>query len=215
MNIYVDESGDLGWTFDKPYLNGGSSRFLTIAHLIVPKISSHLPKRKVRELYRKLNQPANKELKSTKLSISDRVYFANSAVRLLTKNKKIKIVAITVRKENVWNHIRSDANKLYNYMIGLVLLKEIKSSPNITFIPDKRTIKVKSGNSLVDYLQTQLWFEHNSQTIIQNLPSESHVNLNLQFVDYIANVIWRRYELNDYKAFNILKNKIKLYHLFF
>jgi hypothetical protein len=34
--IYLDESGDLGWKFDGPYLGGGSSRYLTITALCVP-----------------------------------------------------------------------------------------------------------------------------------------------------------------------------------
>lgn len=40
MNVYFDESGDLGWSFDKPYGAGGSSRYLTIAFLIIPKLSA-------------------------------------------------------------------------------------------------------------------------------------------------------------------------------
>lgn len=52
MNLYIDESGDLGFTFDKPYRIGGSSRYLTIAFLLVPKELSHLPKRVVKKLYK-------------------------------------------------------------------------------------------------------------------------------------------------------------------
>lgn len=36
MNVYLDESGDLGWVLDKPYRNGGSSRFMTIAFVACP-----------------------------------------------------------------------------------------------------------------------------------------------------------------------------------
>jgi hypothetical protein len=35
IQIYLDESGDLGWRFDKPYRYGGSSRYLTIVSLII------------------------------------------------------------------------------------------------------------------------------------------------------------------------------------
>lgn len=50
--IYVDESGDLGWSFDLAYGRGGSSRYLTIAAMILPEMLDHLPERKVRHLYR-------------------------------------------------------------------------------------------------------------------------------------------------------------------
>jgi len=90
----------------------------------------------------------------------------------LARNPDIEIWAITVKKENVQEHIRKDPNKLYNYMIGLVLLDRIRQKPVVTFIPDKRSIKVESGNSLVDYLQIKLWFDLNVSTIIHNNPKK-------------------------------------------
>jgi len=215
MNIYVDESGDLGFRFDKPYGKGGSSRYLTIAFLVVPKNLSHLPKRIVRDLYRRAKQPPGKELKSTQLTLHDKVFFANKTVGLLALNPQIKIFAITVKKSKVKRHIRKDANKLYNYMISLVLPDRIKRQPQINFIPDKRSIKVQSGNSLADYLQIKLWFELGSKTQITNMPQESHNELNLQFIDFISNIIWRKYEKSHDIAYNIIRKKIKLTHLFF
>ena len=85
----------------------------------------------------------------------------------------------------------------------------------VDFIPDPRTIKVKSGNSLVDYLQIKLWFEHNSATVIRHTPVESHQSLNLQFVDFISHIIWSRYEFNESSAFNIVKSGLLIKHLFF
>lgn len=49
-SIYLDESGDLGWSLDKPYKNGGSSRYLTLAAVIVPTAKSHVITRVVRGL---------------------------------------------------------------------------------------------------------------------------------------------------------------------
>ena len=84
-------------------------------------------------------------------------------VKLLKKHPEIKIFAITVYKKRVATHIRADANKLYNYMVGLALLQRIKKIPHVTFVPDARSIKVRSGNSLVDYLHTEIWFKLNSK----------------------------------------------------
>ncbi|MBW2014488.1 MAG: DUF3800 domain-containing protein [Deltaproteobacteria bacterium] len=215
MNLYLDESGDLGFTFDKPYRYGGSSRHLTIAFLLVPKELSHLPKRIVKKLYQRKKQPTSKELKGPDLIPRDRLFLANKIVNLLDNHPGIEAFAITVYKKNVEDHIRRDANKLYNYMTSLVLLDKIKDKPNITFIPDKRSIKVQSGNSLVDYLQTKLMFEFNSKTIIENEPQESHKVLNLQLVHFITNFIWKKYEDNHYPEYNILKQKVQLTHLFF
>ncbi len=215
MNLYLDESGDLGFTFDKPYRYGGSSRHLTIAILLVPKELSHVPKRIVKKLYQRKKQPTSRELKGPDLIPGDRLFLANKIVSLLANHPSIEVFAITVYKKRVEDHIRRDANKLYNYMTSLVLLDKIKDKPNITFIPDERSIKVQSGNSLVDYLQTKLMFEFNSKTIIENKPQESHKVLNLQLVHFIANFVWKKYEDNSSPEYNILKQKVQLTHLFF
>ncbi len=79
MNLYLDESGDLSWTFDKPHRAGGSSRYLTIATLIVPKDLSHLPKKIVKEIYLDRKQSTAYELKGKDLSVAEK---KSSSLRL-------------------------------------------------------------------------------------------------------------------------------------
>lgn len=215
MYVYIDESGDLGWKFDKPYRSGGSSRFLTIAYIIIPSALKHLTKREIIKFYQKYNLDPKKEFKGNSLNKDQTLYFCNRVITLLNKNSEIEIGAMTVKKENVLPHIRNDSNKLYNYMINLALIKKIKHFPNINFCPDPRTIKVQSGNSLVDYLTIKLWFEENCSTTIKNIPQESHCNKNIQFIDYIAYIIWSKYESNKREGFELLKNKIENKELFF
>jgi len=215
MNVYLDESGDLGWRFDAPYLKGGSSRYLTIATLLVPKSLSNLPKRIVKKTYRSGKHSPDQELKGKDLSREEESLFVQRVVNLLRRNPAIRVNAITVKKENVQEHIRADANKLYNYMVNFCILDEIKNYPSVDFIPDPRTIKVASDNSLIDYLQVKLWFELNSATVMRHVPQESKQSLNLQFVDFIAHVIWSRYEFGDYTAYAPLKSHISEKQLFF
>ena len=98
MNVYLDESGDLGFIFDKPYRKGGSSRYLTIAFLAIPKNLSFLTKRIVKDLYKRRKQPSSKELKGSQLTLDDKVFFSKKVVKLLTRQPKIKIFAITVNE---------------------------------------------------------------------------------------------------------------------
>lgn len=215
MNTYIDESGDLGWIFAKLYQSGGSSRYITITALIVPKNLSNYPKRIVKKIYSRRKQSTATEIKGKDLSKDERVKFAQKVVQLLRRQPSIKITSITVKKENVQQHIKADPNKLYNYMVNLTLLDKIKKCSVVDFIPDPRSIKVKSQNSLVDYLQTKLWFEYNSATVIRYKPMESHLNINIQFVDFVSYIIWSRFEYNKSDAFNILKPHILIKHLFF
>ncbi len=214
-NVYLDESGDLGWKFTSPYRSGGSSRYLTIAFIICPTEKKHLPKRIVRKVYNKFSYPTNVELKGSSLDVTAKEFVASETVKMSNNNPDIILVAITVKKENVETHIQTDGNKIYNYMLKLSLLDKIKKASVVNLIRDKRTIKVKSGNSLVDYLQTELWFEKKVATKLIDIPSESHVVHNLKFIDWINNLIWSHYEDSNSSAFRILLPKIDNQKLFF
>ena len=208
MDVYTDESGDLGWTLDKPYQRGGSSKFLTISHLIVPKALKHIPTRLVRDLYNHMSWPTRQELKASNLKPHQREHFATKAASMLVAHREIKVVAITVYKDNVMDRFKQDPNKLYNYMIKLSLLDHIKSFPRVTFMTDRRSVKVASGNSMSDYLQTVLWGDYESDTVLENRPMDSKNSLNIQFADLMTNFVWRSYELGDRTAMNILLRHI-------
>jgi len=208
MNVYLDESGDQGFTFEKPFRKGGSSRYLTVSFLLVPPKLSYLPKRIVRKLYNKRKQPTCRELKGAQLTQSEKANFANQAGKLLDQRSEIKIFSVTINKKTVTEHIRWDSGKFYNYVNRLVLLDRIKGESSVTFIPDQRSIK--AGNGLADYLQTELWFELDSSTVIQNIPKDSRKTLNLQFIDWVGHIIWKKYEDNDVEAYDILKRKVNI-----
>ena len=215
MLIYIDESGDTGWKFDKPFMQGGSSRYLTISALVIPSSKKDLSKRIIRKMYTRHGWDTVNEKKATDMNPTEKLHFCSRAVKLMTDNDELSIYAITVKKENVLDHIRRDSNKLYNYMLRLALLDEMARHPVVTIIPDERSIKVKSGNSLVDYLQIGLWFEKNAPTQLHCIPGLSHKVLNLQFIDTITHCIWRRYEFNDSSFYRILKPHILEKVLFF
>ncbi len=210
MNIYLDESGDFGFTFDKPFRNGGSSRYLTISFLLIPGKLSHLPKRIVRKLYNKRKQPTDVELKGTHLTLSEKTYFAGQAVKLLAKHPEINVCSVTINKRTVKEPVRRDAGRLFNYINRLVLPGRIKGESRATFIPDQRSITAKNGNSLADYLQAELWFECRSNTVIEDNPQESCKALNLQFIDWVGHIIWKKYEDNETEAYDVLKGKIDM-----
>ena len=213
--IYVDESGDLGWNFDLPYREGGSSRYLTIAAVIASLATSKHASRLIRNLYTSRKWNPNKEKKWVKMIPSAREDFALRATALSQERSGINYRTITVYKPNVQDHIRRDGNKLYNYMIGLLLLSHIQRFDRVTFIPDERTIKVASGNSLHDYLQTQLWFELGRSTELITKPGESNAYKGLQFSDMLAGCVQSHFEDEDSSAFHLVRPTITLKRLYF
>lgn len=195
MVVYLDESGDLGWKFDQPYRQGGSSRYLTIAFIVLPIQIKDLPRRIVVDTYKKFNLSPDKEHKGSSLSESKRKYFLTQTVKMLQKHKSIRFGAITVRKEKVYPNIQAEPNLLYNYLIRLALLKHIYTHKgNVHFVRDNRTIKLKSGNSLAEYLRTVLYFELNSCATLIDKPTDSKTNDNLLFIDWVCNTVWSHYE---------------------
>lgn len=213
-SIFLDESGDLGWKFDAPYRKGGSSRYLTIAALIVPHSRKHFPYRLIKNLYNQHKWPVQEEKKWKDMQDLERSSFIQSTKILLEKHTDIQCTAITVNKAKVQDHIRKDANKLYNYMIGLILPEKIKHFEKVIFSPDPRSIKIQSGSSLPDYLKLRLWFYENAKTELLYQPLDSSVCKSIQFVDMLAGAIQRYHEDGDHIA-NDLRNHVTIHELFF
>jgi hypothetical protein len=112
-------------------------------------------------------------------------------------------------------HIRKDGNKLYNYMIRISLLDRMAKHDVVTMVPDPRSIRVKSGNSLHDYLQTELWFTKKATTNLITSPADSKDSLGIRFADKLAGLVQSRFEDNESSHFQILYPRISLSRLFF
>ncbi|QWT18764.1 DUF3800 domain-containing protein [Bacillus sp. NP157] len=194
MHIYADESGDLGWNFEPPYGRRGSSRFLTIFATCVPDEKCHHLDRVVRQMYKASRWTTKKERKWTDASEPSRLHFVRQAAQLLRKHPDISYHAIVAYKPNVMRHIRDDPNKLYNYMLKLMLLDEMKKHQTVHFIPDHRSVKVESGSSLHDYLQTELWLALEVPTRLHTKSADSGQCRALQFADFMAGAINAMFE---------------------
>ena len=213
--VYLDESGDLGWSLDAPYRHGGSSRYLTVAALCVPREKRHLPKRVIKQLYEDFKWDTGKEKKWVDMPNAARESFAKAAARMCVDHPDIHLHALVVKKERVEDHIRKDPNKLYNYMIRLCVLDCMATFQEVTLIPDPRSIKVESGNSLHDYLQTELWFTLKVKTVLSTQPMDSATCRGIQFSDMLAGLIQTRFEDRFFDHIKICIRNLKLKRLFF
>lgn len=214
--IYLDESGDLGWSFKQPYQHGGSSRILTIAAVACPEEKIKYLKRIVKGLYIKRKRPLKHELKSIDLNLTDKKFFVAELVKLKQAHPDIHLLSITVDKQRVANKLRQDPNVLYNYMVKHLLLDLICSKKYVDLIPDARSEKVNASWNLRHYLQ-QMIFERNVLLSVENeschvTPMESRDHLELQFIDYYAGLVWAQYEfgaelLSEFLSLDGIENK--------
>lgn len=193
-NIYLDESGDLGWTLDKPYRNGGSSKYLTLAYLVCPIQEVKIIHRFVKDFYNKFNFDPKVEAKATELKPHHKEYICNQVVKLLTARTYFHLGAITVNKESVPSYIRNDANKLYNYMIHLSVINGVLEHNTCKITRDFRSVKAAKVNNCIDYLQTIVWLHENKPLLLKDNPTHSHTDDGIIFIDWITNIVWSKYE---------------------
>ena len=199
MYIYLDESGDLGF-------RQGGSRYFTIAFVIV-KDPIHFI-RSIKEIKIKHNIPRNVELKG---NTTREVIKEELLSRLLTVDMEVH--AITVRKKNVEPKLRKDTNILYNYMVGLLLVERIleeAAGARVCINVDRRIISITSGFKFNEYLRYKTWYEGQRQDIdLEINHRDSHKNYAIQGIDVICNSIFKKYNSNNYKLFNIIRDKVK------
>ena len=199
LNIYLDESGDLGFS-------QGSSKYFTIAFVVVK--DPVLFARCVKETKIRYKIPRKVELKGST---------AREVVKkdLLNKLRKldIEIHAITVKKKNIDARLRKDKNILYNYIVGLLLVDCILAKPAGTKVlinVDRRVISVTSGFKFNEYLKYKIWYENARQDIdLEVRHLYSHTKHSIQGIDVICNSLFRKYNSNNPTLFNIIKDKVK------
>jgi len=125
----------------------------------------------------------------------------------------VEVHAITVKKKNVDPKLRRDTNILYNYMVGLSLAERILEEPvdaRVVISVDRRIISIASGFNFNEYLRYKIWYEGGRRDIdLQIHHLDSHEAYAIQGIDIICNSIFKKYNLNNYKLFNIVKGKVK------
>ncbi len=199
MYVYLDESGDLGF-------GQGGTKYFTIAFVVA---ENPVPFRRcVKSIKVKYDIPRDVELKGYTTRESIKADLLNRFAKL-----DIEVHAITVRKKNVEPKLQRDTNIFYNYMVGLSLVERILQEPpnsEVIINIDKRIISITSGAKFDEYLRLKTWYERERQDIelkIYHIDSQkSHA---IQGIDIICNSIFRKYNSNNYKLFNIIQGKVK------
>ncbi len=213
--VFIDESGDTGWTFSKPYQKGGSSRYFTIAYIIVPSWGVNELPRLVRKIYKKYSLSLKIEKKGASFSPQHAQYVAYRIVEKLLKKEGFQMGAITIDKENAPPRLREDSNVLYNYALVKALAPKIQNLEMARVIPDKRTVKIVNGDTLDHYLRIRLHAEMGSNIQLIYEPRISNNEKSLWLIDWVANFAWRHYENDCSLAFNALSPEADFEELFF
>lgn len=211
INLYIDESGNLG--------TGMGRYFLICALEIDSNIKSAIAKRAGRVICRfkeKNKIPKTIELKGYNLNGNNRIEILD---KILYKGVKVRYIVLDLKQTTMLLAKSDDKNACFNYLIQLLVKQVIRETPDIDKINlflDNRSVKIGNRLSLKPYLYNKLVLEqletkHNVKRIefdINYLESESCYLI--QWADIIANSLYKKYNTND----DTYYKKIKPYIIF-
>jgi len=209
MNIYLDESGDLG--FD--YANKKPSKKFVITLLVCHnKQSVGAFKTAVRRTlknklnHKKQNKRVVEELHATSLGYPIKQYFYRQV-----HNKDWSIYTVVLNKSRVYEHLTSVAGrkKLYNHLSNFLIEKVDLSalSTSLTLVVDK----CKNKEEISDfnhYLTNQLEARLPLNTPFNIYHEDSKANTGLQAVDLFCWGVFRKYESKDTEWYSNFESQI-------
>ncbi len=200
--LYLDESGGLGFDF----VNKKPSKFFTVAILVVRGENNRKLVKAVRiTLRRKFkNKKKVEELKGSKCPLVIKKYFYRQV-----KDIKFALYSITLNKIRVYERLRKDKERVYNFMARHVLDQIPFDNANlrVKIIIDKSKTK-KNIFEFNQYILRQIKSKFDPKVPLDIYHYDSKQNLGLQAVDLFCWGIFRKYERGDKEWFNIFKDKI-------
>lgn len=197
--IVLDESGAMHLKKERFFIIGG---FITKdLHKIT---SAHKKIEKIVKLRKHIPLDKNIELKSSIINVNQQALFLNE----LSIIKGVIPIAIIVDKDNLVK-LKASENLAYNFFVKTLLNYlfnsniELLNTNEIELRVDNRSISVKELKNLETFLQ----WEFDIKSLNFNVKYlNSKYNREIQMADYVANLMWKKYNLTNEK----LSSKTKI-----
>ena len=195
--IYLDESGDLGFS-------SKSSKYFVIF-----LYSTMLEEKQIKKIVKNSKDRISKNKKGKKQELkgfSSPFKLRESVIKnILEKDKEISLFSVVINKKNVYDSLRERKRVLYNW-----ICKEILKNNNekVNLIIDRKDTKSIFINEINNYLEKNL-----KVVSIKHLDSQK--TYGLQVCDIFANSVFKKFEREDIKLFQLFENKTNLSCYFF
>jgi hypothetical protein len=202
--IYLDESGDLGFNFDKKK----TSKYFVIACLFVKE------KRPIEKIIKKIfSNFSKKEVKIHGGVIHAYKEKSSTKTKILTllSRKDISIISIYLNKSKVYTKLQDEKHVLYNYVANILLdriytKKLIPTNEEIKLIASRRETNKFLNENFCGYLKSQVSEKHKLDIKVEiKSPQQEKC---LQIVDCVCWAIFRKREHKDDLFYKIIKEKI-------
>ena len=210
MYVFLDESGDLGFDFNK-----SASKYFAITLLVCYNRATYFSFKSAikRTLRSKLNYKNTKapisELKGGHTTLAVKQYFYNQLLK--SPDQDWEIYSIVVDKTSLLQQMDTqiEAHRLYN-ILSRDIMERIDFSMlnhNVQLIVDK--CKGRNERSVFDYfLKTNLETKLPLNVSINILHEHSHHNAGLQAVDLFCYGVVRKHALNDIGWYSMFADRI-------
>lgn len=199
--ILLDESGDLGFKFDK-----GSSKFFIVTIIFTNS------KRPLEKIARIVHSGLRKKFKKVGVLHAYKEEPV-TRTRLLRKlnQQDISILAIILNKRRVYTKLKDEKAVLYNYVANILLdrlfrQKPIPTDKALTLIASLRETNKFLNQNFKDYLRRKIIDNHKLKLNIEIATPAKEKSL--QVVDFVSWAIFRKYETGDDTYYNLIKSKI-------
>jgi len=190
--IFIDESGDLGQD---------GSRYFTIAAIVFN--NDKIPKRIIFHTRKRIlnkKQKLASELKANKSNDRIREYVLKQIAK-----SDCSIFTIVVNKSKIFPQLYQVKEKLYNFVLGILVKNFNQDSNKLVIIIDKRSKNKLIGEDLKEYIISKFGDKKDNVELYQ---SDSYTSYGLQTADFVAWAIGRKFNTGDARYYNIISRKI-------
>ncbi len=202
--IFLDESGDLGFDFDKK----GTSQSFVVALMFTDNRRSI--EKVVKKVFVGLPSKVKKKHTGCLHAVKEKPKTRIKLLGLLNQ-QDISIITIILNKNKVYTRLQDEKHVLYNYVTNILLdriftKKLIPLNSPIQLIASQRETNKFLNINFTQYLEKQIQTNHKIKLSIEIKPS--HADKCLQAVDFICWAAYRKIESNDDSYVNIIRSKI-------
>jgi hypothetical protein len=194
--VYLDESGDTGFKFDR-----GSSRYFVITLLIV---ADPLPfHAAIDELREGLGFAAHNEFKWVNSDREVRWSF----LRMMRKQDFTARILVVDKTLMTRDHMR-DRETFYNFLVQMILRHDNGTIREATVILDESVKSKKSKQHLATYLRRELNADSREARIKEVRYHRSHADNLIQATDMLSGAIYARYHRGNGEYLDYIRVKV-------
>lgn len=200
LHVFVDESGDLGFNFEK-----GATEYMVIGFAFFPNENYKIGIDNIKSAIESKSRTHIREIKFSASSSSVRRALLG---QLVAVNGKFGYVFIN--KHRVYDYLQKHPsnNYLYNKLIYYLienLIQEEQIKDHITVYIDERSKNKEIKKSISRYLQDQINPILSPYSLYVRF-ERSHNSRGIQCVDSICGSVYRMVAKNDAQYYEIIKN---------